>query len=88
MNQVHLRITVSKVNQTSKGDERMSEGFIWCDPLVWINNESLLQQVCKLIPLEEQAYNYYYIGPYIFFAKEKWQNNMLLERHGKRNRTT
>ena len=58
MNQVHLRITVSIVNQTSQSDKRMSEGFVWSNPLVWINNESLLQQVCKLVPLEEETCNY------------------------------
>ena len=56
MEQVYyLRIAVSKVDQTRQCDEWMSESFIWSDPLVWINNQSSLQQVCKLIPSKEET---------------------------------
>lgn len=52
---VYLRVTVSKLNQTSECDKWMSKSFIWCDSRVWINDKSSLQQIGELIPLEEHT---------------------------------
>ena len=50
--QVYLRIAVRKIHQTCKGDEWMSERFIWRDSFVRINDKSSFQQISELIPLE------------------------------------
>lgn len=52
----YLRIAVSKVNQASQCNEWMSESFIWSNPLVWINNQSSLQQICKFIPSKKKQW--------------------------------
>ena len=47
---IYLRVTISKINQASKCNEWVPEGFIWCNSVAWVNNKSSFQQISELTP--------------------------------------